>query len=123
MHIVNSIRSVKYMYKHTYKGHDRARMEVREGATDEIRDYLDARYVGPAGAAWRFLEYPMHGRSLTMQRLVVRRFEEQSCSFTEQDLEERAHETTGATRGADVTPSMPSGRHRIERAGMTTLTM
>ncbi len=69
--VVNSIRSIKYMYKYTYKGHDRANVQVRDQATDEIREFLDARYVGPAEAAWRLFEFPMHGRSHAVQRLVV----------------------------------------------------
>ncbi len=75
------------MYKYTYKGHDRANVQVRDQATDEIREFLDARYVGPAEAAWRLFEFPMHGRSHAVQRLVVHRFEEQSCTFEEQDRE------------------------------------
>jgi hypothetical protein len=73
--IVNSIRAIKYMYKYTYKGHDRAAMDLAEetGGGDEIRDYLDARYVGPAESAWRLFEFPMHGKSHTIERLPVHR--------------------------------------------------
>ena len=73
-----------------------ANVEVRDQATDEIREFLDARYVGPAEAAWRLLEFPMHGRSHSVQRLVVHRFEEQSCTFNEQDLGGAGEEEMGA---------------------------
>ena len=46
------IRFVKYIRKYIYKGHDRTTM-VLEGV-DEIQQYLDARYIGPVEAAWRF---------------------------------------------------------------------
>ena len=34
--IVNTIKSIKYMYKYTYKGHDRAGVDVQDAAVDEI---------------------------------------------------------------------------------------
>ena len=66
--IVTSIRSVKYLFKYTYKGHDRATLEV---GFDEITDHVDARYVGPAEAVWRLLEFPMSGRSHSVERFVM----------------------------------------------------
>ncbi len=63
-----SIKSVKYLYKYTYKGHDRANMEL---ALDEIARYLDARYVGPPEACWRLFQFPLHGISHAIQRLAV----------------------------------------------------
>ena len=69
--MVNSIRSIKYMYKYTYKGHDRAGVDVQDAAVDEIVQYLDARYVGPCEAVWRILEFPMHGRSHAVLRMPV----------------------------------------------------
>ena len=46
--VANSILAVKYLYKYVYKGHDRMSISVqREDGTpvDEIKDYLDGRYV------------------------------------------------------------------------------
>ena len=56
--IATSITSVKYLYKYVYKGSDRAVVALEqdggraecardetEGARDEIKTYLDARYV------------------------------------------------------------------------------
>ncbi|UYV81362.1 hypothetical protein LAZ67_20000935 [Cordylochernes scorpioides] len=46
-----SVKSVKYLFKYVYKGHDRAEVEVSVGeldmesrAHDEIKTFLDARY-------------------------------------------------------------------------------
>ncbi|UYV80903.1 hypothetical protein LAZ67_19002139 [Cordylochernes scorpioides] len=48
-----SVKSVKYLFKYVYKGHDRAEVEVSVGeldmesrAHDEIKNFLDARAVG-----------------------------------------------------------------------------
>eukprot|EP00973_Karenia_brevis_P064014 8895875-Karenia_brevis.AAC.1 len=37
--VVSSIKAVKYLYKYTYKGHDRAELEV---GIDEITDHINA---------------------------------------------------------------------------------
>lgn len=53
--IVSSIRSVKYLYKYIYKGHDAASIIIGENINktiiyDEIKDFIEARYIGPVGA-------------------------------------------------------------------------
>lgn len=53
--VCTSIRAVKYLYKYTYKGPDRASIQY---CRDEIQDYLDTRWVGPPEAMWRLLEQP-----------------------------------------------------------------
>jgi len=66
--IVSSIRSVKYLYKYIYKGHDAASIIIGEniGKTiiyDEITDFIEARYVGPVEACWRILSKPLQEKS------------------------------------------------------------
>ena len=68
MEYCGTIKSVKYLCKYTYKGHDCAALEVE---LDEIKRYVDARYVGPPEACWRLLEFDMHGKSHTIDRLAV----------------------------------------------------
>ena len=64
-----SIKAVKYLYKYIHKGYDRAAVEVV--FQDEVKDFLDARYVGPCGACWRLFSFEMHGRSHAVERLPV----------------------------------------------------
>ena len=70
-----SIKSVKYLFKYVYKGHDCINLELSEGNHvynhDEIRMYLDARYVSAPEAFWRLSEYDMHGKSHNIIRLPV----------------------------------------------------
>ena len=58
---------MKYLYKYTYKGPDRANMEI----INEVTEFLDARYVTAPEACWRLFEYPMHARSHVVERLPV----------------------------------------------------
>jgi hypothetical protein len=57
-----TIKSVKYLFKYVYKGHDCANIEVRTGelARDEVTNFLDARYVSAPEAMWRLSEYNLH---------------------------------------------------------------
>ena len=57
-----SIKSVKYLYKYVYKGHDCASFSVDpSGEINEIRQYRDARYVSPPEAIYRILGFPLFG--------------------------------------------------------------
>ena len=60
---------MKYLYKYIHKGHDRAAVEVL--VHDEVRDFIDARYVGPPESCWRLLSFDMHGKSHVVERLPV----------------------------------------------------
>ncbi|XP_072047483.1 uncharacterized protein [Amphiura filiformis] len=69
-----SIKSVKYIFKYVYKGHDCANIEVQETSQpdhDEVSTFLDVRYVSAPEAFWRLSEYRMHFQSSTVTRLAV----------------------------------------------------
>jgi hypothetical protein len=70
--VYNNIRVVKYLFKYVYKGHDRATVEIScwsdnaiEGnvvEADEVKKYLDCRYVSTLEAAWCIFKFDMHER-------------------------------------------------------------
>ena len=65
-----SLKSVKYLYKYIYKGHDCANIQIDEVINhDEIKTYLDARYVSSPEAVWRIFQFPMHAQSHSINRL------------------------------------------------------
>ncbi|XP_035829924.1 uncharacterized protein LOC118479488 [Helianthus annuus] len=69
----NQSRAIKYLFKYLNKGPDRATMVVQENIgsdgenrsqkivkVDEIKNYLDCRYLLPCEAVWRMLAFPIH---------------------------------------------------------------
>ena len=77
--VCTSIKSVKYLYTYIHKGHDRAAVELVQ--LDEIRQFVDARYVGPPEACWRLMSFDMHGKSHVVERLPVHLPGKQSVLF------------------------------------------
>ena len=59
MECIFSIKAIKYIYKYVYKGHDRTTMEFGR-CQDEIKLYLDSRYVSAHEGVWRLLQFSMH---------------------------------------------------------------
>ena len=51
MECVISLKSIKYIYKYVYKGHDRTTMEFGR-VQDEVQQYLDAHYVLACEVLW-----------------------------------------------------------------------
>ena len=71
--VCSSIRSVKYLYKYVYKGHDHVIVSIEnvEHPKDEITNYLNARYVSAAEACWRLFNFSLQERSHKVERLPV----------------------------------------------------
>jgi len=99
--VYNNICAVKYLFKYVYKGHDRATVEISRQSdnategnmveTDEIKKYLDCRYVSPLEAAWRIFKFNMHERFPTVKRLQYHLPNMQMVLFDDDDdLQEMA---------------------------------
>uniref|UniRef100_A0A453HYF7 ATP-dependent DNA helicase n=1 Tax=Aegilops tauschii subsp. strangulata TaxID=200361 RepID=A0A453HYF7_AEGTS len=61
--VCSSIKAVKYLYKYIYKGHDKASFNIDHpdagGNIDEIKRYVDARWIAPPEAMWRIFGFPL----------------------------------------------------------------
>ena len=121
--VVTSIKSVKYLYKYSYKGHDRATLEL---GVDEIKDHVDARYVGPPEAVWRLLEFPMSGRSHHIERLALHLEDQQAVTFEPGEestaLQDPKRSKTTLTAWFDVNSKNHSAREHLYHAIPTSYT-
>ena len=98
---IASVKAVKYIYKYVYKGHDRTTMEFGT-CENEIKQYLDARYVSSCEAIWRLYFFEMHERQPSVMHLQVHLPDEQTVVynpnrvFTRQQVlaNARKHDTT-----------------------------
>ena len=64
-----SFASVKYIHKYIHKGHDKGTLEV--SPQDEIKQFIDGRYISVAEAAWRIFHYNLHKEVPNVTRLQV----------------------------------------------------
>ena len=83
--ICASIKAIKYIHKYIYKGPDQATLEIGD-IRDEIKEFVDARYIGPHEAVWRLLELPMHEEWPHVYRLPVHLKDEQQVYFNPNDV-------------------------------------
>ncbi len=94
--VCSSVSAVKYLFKYVYKGHDRVKFgfseNKQEESLDELKNYLDARFVSASESAWRILGFPMSGQHPATQRLSIHLENQQSVIFKEADLPEKALE-------------------------------
>ena len=88
LEVCNTIKAVKYMYKYVYKGHDRVMVEFQGDKNDEIKRYVDARYVSASEACWRLFTFCMQDRFPPIQRLALHLENQQSVTYREGHAEE-----------------------------------
>ncbi|KAI5402012.1 hypothetical protein KIW84_066465 [Lathyrus oleraceus] len=91
----NQSTSIKYLFKYINKGYDRitdAVVQTESDGTsvirnvDEIKQYLDCRYVSPSEACWRLFSFPIHGRSPAVERLYFHLEGDNSVYYTDYEL-------------------------------------
>ncbi|XP_074342894.1 uncharacterized protein LOC141680614 [Apium graveolens] len=98
-------RSFKYLFKYCLKGHDRTTVHVQrnrkrqandtdEGGIDEINTYFDGRYLCGAESAYRIFGFPIHHRSISVERLQFHLSGDKNCTF-------RANEALGKVVARD----------------------
>ena len=79
--VCSTVKAIQYLYKYVYKGNDRTtfalRKELKEKTgkekilIDEIKNYIDSRYIGAAEAFWKLANFFVHGRYPKIMPLPV----------------------------------------------------
>nr|XP_045087172.1 uncharacterized protein LOC109751715 [Aegilops tauschii subsp. strangulata] len=86
--VCSSIKAVKYLYKYIYKGHDRASFNIdqpdADGNIDEIKRYVDARWVTPPEAMWRIFGFPLCANDPSVLQLPLHLPNMHRVAFNEQ---------------------------------------
>ncbi|GBO36556.1 hypothetical protein AVEN_17828-1 [Araneus ventricosus] len=81
-----SVKSVKYLSKYVYKGHDTASVKIqKEGALDhdEILSFVEGRYVSAPEPMWRLNKFNLLHKSHTVVRLAVHLPQQQPIVYQE----------------------------------------
>ena len=120
LEVCATIKAVKYVHKYIYKGPDRATLEI-QGPVDEVKAYLDSRYVSAMEAAWCIFEFPMHLEYPSVYRLSVHLPDRQLIHFDAaddlQEVLERAGDKDTTLTGwfkANLDPGLiAAGAHNL----------
>jgi len=70
--------AVKYLFKYIYKGQDRAIVQFEQ---DEIKQFINARYLSPSEALWHLFGFSMHECHPAVVRLPVHEQNNQRVVF------------------------------------------
>nr|GEU71510.1 DNA helicase [Tanacetum cinerariifolium] len=89
---------IKYLFKYISKGTNRVIVNVTKSLPndpsgsnthaiqiDEIKNYVEARYIGPYEACWRILDFHIHYRNPHVQTLAVHLENMQQLKFRSKD--------------------------------------
>ncbi|GBM67404.1 hypothetical protein AVEN_188003-1 [Araneus ventricosus] len=113
-----SVKSVKYLYKYVYKGHDAASVKIqKEGALDhdENLSFVEGRYVSAPEAMWRLNEFNLSHKSHTVVRLAVHLPQQQPIVYQDgqeaQAIERAALRKTTLTSGFELHKNDPSAHN------------
>lgn len=129
LEVCNSSRSLKYLFKYCLKGHDTATMILKKKqqdnssstssskpkSTDEIKNFLDGRYIYASEAAWRLLGYDIHHRFPTVESLPVHLEGEKNVYFKQhenlKDVAEKAKKRFSKLEGwFEANKNIPEAR-------------
>ncbi|XP_058784468.1 uncharacterized protein LOC131659273 [Vicia villosa] len=124
MELCNQSTSIKYPLKYIHKGYDRITASVSRSRTssnnsekviDEIKEYLDCRYVSPAEACWRLFSYKIHGRKLVVERMFYHLFGEKPLYYFDFERMENVLEKASITKSMFTSWLLANGQFEDAR--------
>ena len=97
----NRSRSIKYLFKYIHKEDDHVTALLKErdtsNETDEIKKYLEMRYISTTEACWRIFQFDLHYRDPPVERLPFHLENEQQVIFPDSTDLERIVTRAGLT--------------------------
>ena len=92
-----------YITKYLYIGHDCTTLALTENQNrNEVKEYLDACYIGSVESCWHIFEFPMHGQSPTVYRIPVHLEDQQLVVYNADNSVDNVMER-GATKETPLT--------------------
>ncbi len=96
------IHNVKYLFKYVYKGSDHVALVIT-GPTNEIQQYIDARYLSVAKGVNSLLSFKKHTKWSLVTRLLVHFLGQHNVIFNKNEdlaivVECAAHQKTTLNR-------------------------
>ncbi|XP_021986145.2 uncharacterized protein LOC110882430 [Helianthus annuus] len=88
--VCSSIKSVKYLFKYVYKGHDKQVIQVDQSepgvVIHEIKRFQDARYISPPEAMWHIFSFSLSQIFPAVLALQLHLPNNQMVRFRDDDL-------------------------------------
>ncbi|GKB67336.1 ATP-dependent DNA helicase RRM3-like protein [Tanacetum coccineum] len=79
--IYTTAGSMKYLFKYINKGPDRVTATIDGEEVNEIKDYLNCRYLSSCEADWRIYGFDIHYRTPSIERIPFHLKDEQQVIF------------------------------------------
>ncbi|XP_024963780.1 uncharacterized protein LOC112504042 [Cynara cardunculus var. scolymus] len=90
--LYNFSRAIKYLFKYLHKGSVRAIATIESSdkgeGNDEIKIYLDCRYISAAEACWMIFQFDIHYRHPSVERLPFHFLDNHTVVFRENNCVE-----------------------------------
>ncbi|KAF7815403.1 uncharacterized protein G2W53_029372 [Senna tora] len=108
----SSVKSVKYLYKYIHKGPDHVNMMLcPESNIDEVKQYIDARWVCAPEALWRIYKFSMSQIYPAVERLQINMPNMQRVQFNE---DQSVSEILGNERNTRTQPTEYFKMNRVD---------
>ncbi|XP_058768177.1 uncharacterized protein LOC131641899 [Vicia villosa] len=121
----NQSTSIKYLFKYIHKGFDRIGATISTSGNgsgndtepvDEIKQYLDCRYVSPSEVCWRIYSYNIHGRKPAVERMYYHLVGEQAVYYPDHARMENILEKASVTESMFTAWFVANGKYEEARS-------
>ena len=81
--VASNVDAFKYLYKYVHKGPDRIAATIDREIVDEIKEHIDARWLGTTESMWHLFAFPMARHSPAVVSLQIHEENQQSVVWNE----------------------------------------